>query len=304
MSLRELRTDMRAAYNLTFIILIVILLVSASSVVILAYQGGQGSQSSPLEKAKWGDTVKVDYIGKLRDGRVFDTSLWGVASNDALYPKSLSFSLRNQSAYFPLEFRIGTGQMIRGFENGILGMAVGETKVLTIAPKDGYGQLNESKLLTIPLVEEMPVFETLNTSAFVSEFSVTPVVGLSLKDPKWGWDLTVIEVSMRADRVVIANSPVLGESYKVFGDPEGSSPTGWYAEVEYFDSSANGGAGLIMVRHHLTPSDAGYFEGVDQAGQTFIVHEVDESSGTVVLNYNLEVVGKTLYFTVTLVAIV
>ncbi len=304
MSLRELRSDVRAAYNLTFIILIVVLLISASSVVILAYQGGQSSQSSPLKKAKWGDTVKVDYIGKLGDGRVFDTSLWSVASNDALYPKSLSFTLRDQSGYVPLDFRVGTGQMIRGFESGVLGMAVGETKVLTIAPNDGYGELNESKLSAIPLVEEMPVFETLNMSAFVSEFSVTPLVGLSLKDPKWGWDLTVLEVSSQANRVVIANSPVLGESYKVFGDPEATPPTGWYAEVEYFDSSADGGAGLIMVRHHLTPSDAGYIEGVDQSGQTFIVHEVDEDAGTVVLNYNLEVVGKTLYFTVTLVAIV
>lgn len=299
----DLKNNVHAAFSIALIVLIAILMISASSVVVLMYQGGQSEKSSSIKTAKTGDLVKVDYVGKLADGRVFDTSLWSVASNDALYPKSLSFALRNQTAYEPLEFYVGSGVMIRGFDRGVIGMAVGETKVLTVLPQDGYGQMNQSKLKTLSLVETLPVIESLNVSVFMSEFSVTPMNGLTVADPFWGWDVTVLDVDYDADRVVIMNSPVLDASYAVYGDPQGEAETGWYAVVDQYDSSANGGAGLIEVRHLLSSDDAGYVKGVDSSGNEFIVKEVDAESNKLVLNYNSEVTGVTLYFTVTLVSI-
>ncbi|MDD1768614.1 MAG: FKBP-type peptidyl-prolyl cis-trans isomerase [Methanomassiliicoccales archaeon] len=303
MSIRDLNNDLHAAFSIALIVLIAILMVSASSVVVLMYQGGQSEESSSIQTARIGDTVKVDYVGRLGDGRVFDTSIWTVASNDALYPKSLSFTLRDESAYEPLEFDVGSGQLIKGFDRGVIGMAVGETKVLTVLPKDGYGQLNESKLKHLPLVESLPVFESINVSEFLSRFLVTPRNGLTVEDPKWGWEVTVLDVDYDADRVVIMNSPVLGGSYAVYGNPQGQPGTGWYAVVDRFDSSANGGAGLIEVRHLLSPEDAGYVKGVDSSGNEFLLMEVDPESNDFVLNYNSEVTGVTLYFTVTLVSI-
>jgi FKBP-type peptidyl-prolyl cis-trans isomerase 2 len=303
MSIRDLKNDIHGAFSMALIVLIAILMISASSVVVLLYQGGQSEESPSIQTARIGDTVRVDYIGRLADGRVFDTSLWSVASNNAMYPKSLSFTLGNETAYEPLEFDVGGGQMITGFDRGVIGMAVGETKVLTVPPEDGYGQLNQSKLKDLPLVESLPVFENINVSEFTNDFSVSPRIGLTIKDPNWGWDVTVFDVNYDADRVVIMNSPVLGDSYKVYGDPQGQPKTGWYAMVDHFDSSANGGTGLIEVRHLLEPEDAGYVKGVDASGDEFIVMKVDPQSNNVVLNYNSEVTGVTLYFTVTLVSI-
>ncbi|MBC7107799.1 MAG: FKBP-type peptidyl-prolyl cis-trans isomerase [Methanomassiliicoccales archaeon] len=294
------RKNLMGALNLAFIVLIAILLISASSVAILIYEGTKSESSPALQKAKWGDTVKVDYIGRFADGRVFDTSIWDVASNNALYPKSLSFTLKNQSEYKPLQFKIGSGQMIRGFERGIIGMAVGETKVIVVSPQDGYGELDKSKLVTLPLIEEISVFESYNITSFVEKFSAYPKDGLTLKDPKWGWDVICLNVNTLTNKVLVMNTPVPGGIYKIYVDSQSSSQTGWYAEVKCIDSSANGGAGIIRVHHLLTSSDAGMIKGKDEFGKTFYLYEVDENAGNIVLNYNAEVVGKTLYFTITL----
>jgi hypothetical protein len=85
--------DIGGATNVLLIVLIAVLMVSASTVAIMLYQGGQSVEAAE-DVVTVGQTIKVDYIGKLLDGRVFDTSLYSVASNDAAYPKTLSFTLR------------------------------------------------------------------------------------------------------------------------------------------------------------------------------------------------------------------
>ena len=66
------------------------------------------------------NTVTVHYTGTLEDGTVFDSS-------------------RERE---PFSFILGSGQVIPGFNNGIVGMSVGETKTLTIPPEDAYGHSN------------------------------------------------------------------------------------------------------------------------------------------------------------------
>lgn len=68
--------------------------------------------------AQNGDVVEVNYTGKLVDGTVFDSSI----------PRGK-----------PISFTLGAGQVIAGWDQGILGMAVGEKKTLTIPPELGYG---------------------------------------------------------------------------------------------------------------------------------------------------------------------
>ncbi|MFH1650698.1 MAG: peptidylprolyl isomerase [Chloroflexota bacterium] len=77
--------------------------------------------------AQDGNTVKVHYTGTLADGTLFDTS-------------------RGRE---PLEFALGAGQMIPGFENAVRGMAVGETKKVTLAPEEAYGPRREDLALEI-----------------------------------------------------------------------------------------------------------------------------------------------------------
>jgi FKBP-type peptidyl-prolyl cis-trans isomerase 2 len=78
-------------------------------------------------EAKNGDIVQVDYTGTLENGTVFDTSEGGE----------------------PLEFTLGEGQMIPGFEQAILGMKVGESKTFTIPADEAYGPYRDDLVLVV-----------------------------------------------------------------------------------------------------------------------------------------------------------
>lgn len=72
--------------------------------------------------AKTGDTVAMNYTGRLENGTVFDSNV---------DPKFQHVE--------PFIFTLGAGQVISGWDKGIVGMKVGEKKTLTIPPADGYG---------------------------------------------------------------------------------------------------------------------------------------------------------------------
>lgn len=80
-----------------------------------------------MSQAKDGDTVKVHYTGTLDDGRQFDSSVGGD----------------------PLEFTLGAKQVIAGFESAVTGMAVGDTKTVSIEAEDAYGIHNPAMVQTV-----------------------------------------------------------------------------------------------------------------------------------------------------------
>jgi len=90
-----------------------------------------------MQKAANGDTVKVHYTGTLSDGSVFDSS----------------------EGRDPLEFQIGSGALIPGFENGVVGMTIDEKKMVNIPSDQAYGAHNEELIIKVP-VSEVP--ENLN----------------------------------------------------------------------------------------------------------------------------------------------
>lgn len=85
--------------------------------------------------------IAVDYIGTFEDGTVFDTSIEQVAKDNALFSP--------QRGYAPLEFTVGGGQMIKGFDDAVVGMKEGETKNITLAPADAYGEPREDLIVTV-----------------------------------------------------------------------------------------------------------------------------------------------------------
>lgn len=80
----------------------------------------------PVEK---GNKVKIEYTGTLEDGTVFDSS---------------------EKHGQPLEFEAGTGLVIPGFDNAILGMEKGEEKDVKIKPEEGYGERREELVKDVP----------------------------------------------------------------------------------------------------------------------------------------------------------
>ena len=81
-----------------------------------------------MSKAKKGDNVKVHYKGTLINGEQFDSS----------------------EGREPLSFTVGAGQMIKGFDDAIPGMEVGEKKTINIAPKDAYGEKSAEAIIEFP----------------------------------------------------------------------------------------------------------------------------------------------------------
>ena len=77
---------------------------------------------------KKGDKIKVDYTGTLEDGIVFDTS----------------------EGKQPLEFEVGAGKLIKGFDNGVIGMEKGEEKDIKIEPTEAYGDSNPEMVKKFP----------------------------------------------------------------------------------------------------------------------------------------------------------
>ncbi len=298
---KKLKNDTSGLAKTALIIIIVLVMLSASTLVIVLYQGNQEETNKKNRAVATGDTVKVDYIGKLADGRVFDTSLASVA-NDASVPKSLSFTLRSNASYTPLSFTVGSGSLITGFNNAVIGMKVGETKTVDIPPSEGYGNLVQSKVKNFTLTETKTVYENMSFAQFKTIYSVTAVAGMTVTDPVYKWPVNVLIANSEADNVRVQNAPVQGQKYLIFSNST-QSAAGWNITVTTVDTSISE-AGQIVLVHDITDTDSGMVRGVDSAGTLFILDNVSTAAGTASRNANTELIGKTLTFTITLVTFV
>ena len=129
-------------------------------------------------QARNGDVVQVDYTGKLADGTVFDSS----------------------AERGPLEFTLGAGQMIPGFEKAVFGMKVGEKKTVTIPVDEAYGPRRDDLVVEVPR-EKLPSGNT-------------PEVGqqLGIRQPDGRTAIaTIIDVSDNNTVTIDANHPLAGK---------------------------------------------------------------------------------------------
>ncbi len=131
-----------------------------------------------MSQAKDGDAVKVHYTGKLSDGTVFDSS----------------------EGREPLAVELGAGQVIPGFEKGLLGMAVGESKTITIEPDEAYGHKREDLIVDV------------DKGNFPEH--ITPTIGehLQVKQPD-GSVINVQITKIEGEKVTLdANHPLAGQT--------------------------------------------------------------------------------------------
>lgn len=101
-----------------------------------------------------GDTLVVDYTGKLLSDRVFDSSIETVARDNNIYTSSRE--------YIPLKFRLGLGSLIFGFEYGIAQMEEGDKATVFIPSDSGYGRNSNGDIpANSPLIFEMDLKEVI-----------------------------------------------------------------------------------------------------------------------------------------------
>jgi len=128
-------------------------------------------------QVKENNTVRVHYTGKLADGQVFDSS----------------------EGKEPLEFTLGKGQIIPGFEKGLIDMKLNEKKTITITKEEAYGDIN------VDLRQEV------NKSELPED--LTPEVGMGLvsKSPD-GQEMNLRVVEVREQSIIIdGNHPLAGK---------------------------------------------------------------------------------------------
>jgi len=130
-----------------------------------------------MAQAKLGDTVRVHYTGKLDDGTVFDSS----ANGD------------------PLEFTIGDGNIIPGFEKAVVGMSPGDAKTEVIPAQQAYGEHREEMVVVVDRAQMPPEMQ--------------PEVGqqLEIRQPDGGTIPVVVTDISEADITLDANHPLAGE---------------------------------------------------------------------------------------------
>jgi len=145
------------------------------------------------EQAKKGDNVKVHYHGRLTDGTTFDSS----------------------EGRQPLEFEVGSGMVIKGFDDGVTGMSVGDKKTINIPSQEAYGPRQEEMVIEFPRSNFPP--------------DIQPEVGMALQmHGENGQELPVVITEVTEDTVKLdANHPLAGEEL-VFDielvDIKGKSP--------------------------------------------------------------------------------
>jgi FKBP-type peptidyl-prolyl cis-trans isomerase 2 len=303
-----------------FVILVVITLAAAGGLAGAAYYFSRPAPAPSELTAQFGGNATVNYIGYFGtgpdSGRVFDTSIYSVAINNASYPKALEFHYRGSEAgYTPLGVYVGPNapasgysvgnttfsSVVTGFWEGIIGVPGNTSKTIVVPPDYGYGPQNTSCFRTLPLTYTEPVISTLTASGFAAQYiGVTPLTGVTFPDPSYGWNVTIL--SANSSFVTIENLPSVGYV---------TSPAGWPVEVTSITSTPNG-EGAITLVNELSPGQAGHVLGTDfnhtgpcttsSQGQ-FIVTAVNSTAGTYTEDFNMEVTGQTLIFVVTVIDI-
>lgn len=130
-----------------------------------------------MSQVKQNDTVRVHYTGKLADGQIFDSSL----------------------EREPIEFTMGQGQLIPGFENGLLDMKVNEKKTINIPSEEAYGEPRQE------LIQEV------DKSQLPEEIKPEPGMGLVSKSPD-GREMNLVVTEVKEESIVVdGNHPLAGK---------------------------------------------------------------------------------------------
>ncbi len=129
-----------------------------------------------MTEAKTGDTVRINYVGKLTDGNQFDSS----------------------EGREPLEFQLGSGQIIGGLDREVQGMKVGDKQTVTVPAAEAYGPHDEAKVQQVP------------RSQIPAEIDLQPGMQLQARTPQG--PISLVVAGFDENQVTVdANHPLAGQ---------------------------------------------------------------------------------------------
>lgn len=245
-----------------------------------------GCVDNRVQTVKRGDNISINYIGRFWDGKVFDTSIESVAKANGIYNPG--------DGYGPANFTVGKRQVIEGLDEGVIGMKLGEPKIIMVPPEKGY-PIDPSKIQVIPIISELPatrvlpkVFE-IPISQFERAWGPYHSAGDTVKINGTNINITVTNIT--AKRVSLKYDLTVG--YNLW-----DSRMPWNETVIKIDDTN------ITLRKNLTRNET-------LGSNPFITTVIDVNDTTVTLRHktsiitdqNPEVAGKTLFFNVTLISI-
>ena len=226
--------------------------------------------------AKQGDNVSVEYT-LWSNGLMIDTSIESNAREAGIY--------NPQRNYAPFSFVIGASQVIPGFENAVMGMKIGESKQVTIAPKDGYGEYDPMQQRAVMDTYTVPRQETYPASIFWGMF---PDFDISQNDTVVVdvWNATVLSIT--SETATLRFNPNINDTRP---GEYGSFPETIYDVNET----------TISIRRNAEVGES--YVWYDETGNGRWGVATSVGDGVIMLDFNHPLAGQELNFELKLVAI-
>lgn len=269
-------------------------------VIIAALFGGYFAFTKLMPGVVKGDIVKVDYILKLENGTVFDTSIQTVAEENNIF--------NADRTYQPLQLTAGSGQVIKGFDNALIGMRKGQTKTITVSPADGYGEWKIENVANISRTFESDRYVTSNltastipTAAFTQHFGTDLKVGDVVTDTQSGLKFKITD--MNDANVTLILHPELGKTINIPTTGFNATATKVTATTVTWRQDPPETAEKQYGTVIYTVTATKIIETLDvKVGDRVSIGVVTEvTDDTVLIDMNSPLAGKTLIFTITMV---
>src|SRR3989344_2129050 len=164
------------------------------------------------DKAEKGDTVSVNYAGYLENGTLYDTNIEKIALENGILKDSFE----------SLTFKAGAGELIKGFDNAVIGMSAGDTKRVTILPEDAYPYSEALVLRYMPRISELDRLLEIPESSFNKLFQKAPEIGDVITNEQLPFPIKVLNIT--DGNVLIETLVKPGDKIKLPG-------TSWESDV-------------------------------------------------------------------------
>jgi FKBP-type peptidyl-prolyl cis-trans isomerase 2 len=258
------------------------------------------------KRVKTGDNISIDYTGSLEDGKVFDTSLEKVAQENGLFDP--------QREYIPLQFTVGKMKVIKGMDDGVIGMKVGDSRTLNIPPENAYGMINPDLIQVYPIIQviptEFPLIVEVPIEKFEGTFGTEHKKGDVVTIPNSKINMTIVNMTsnvslsydFKVGEQIPSNAPwnetvvkIEDENFSVAYSVKKDDII-QFENVPWTTTVINVNDQNMTLRHNAVPDT----EIQTMFGTPIKVH-FNETS--IIMDHNHKLAGKTLIFNITLKSI-